>query len=135
MMVSVMFFTLEILVYLVMSVKHIGIGFACESRCSFKIHYCRVMIVVCSHLRSFVHFPHVKDSWGSWLLYLRAERKRQTRCFVFSSLCTQFPDNICHKVKIYSRWFLVERKLTETAALRKRRKGKKVKAKKPPKPL
>lgn len=25
----------------------------------------KVMIVVCSHLRSFVHFPHVKDSEGA----------------------------------------------------------------------
>jgi len=39
MMVSIMFFTLEMLVFLVTSIKHVDIGFACESRRLFKTRY------------------------------------------------------------------------------------------------
>lgn len=64
-MVSIMFFNLEIFVYLVMAVKCIDMDLLVKVDIALKyIALSKMMIMVWLYLRSFVHFPSVKYRWG-----------------------------------------------------------------------
>lgn len=82
MMVSLMFFNLEIFVYLVMVVKCIDMDLLVKVDTALKyIILSKMMIVVWLYLRFFVHFLAVKYSWETQLLFLSAERKRVNKVF------------------------------------------------------
>lgn len=83
----------------------------------------KVIIVVCLCLRSFVHFLCFKDRLGVCLCTKDAFlelKERGKQGLLSSPLSVLSSQTVYHKVITGSRWFLVERKLTETATLRKK---------------
>lgn len=83
----------------------------------------KVIIVVCLCLRSFVHFLCFKDRLGVCLCTEDAFlelKERGKQGLLSSPLSVLSSQTVCHIVITGSRWFLMERKLTETATLRKK---------------
>lgn len=84
----------------------------------------------------FCSFSSCQRQWGSIASVPKSWKKMTNKVFCLLSLHS-IPRQYFPQVKIGSRWFLMERKLTETAALRKKGKGgkKSKQKKKNPNPL